>query len=76
MWWKFMFPDIPERLQKEIEQLALSSVLIRVIAQPERRFSVWFGGSILTSLSSFQKMWISKQEYDEEGPVAMCQKCL
>merc|ERR1711872_946747 len=29
--------------------------------------SVWIGGSILASLSTFQQMWISKQEYDESG---------
>merc|ERR1719411_1696201 len=35
---------------------------------PERKYSVWIGGSILASLSTFQQMWISKQEYDECGP--------
>jgi hypothetical protein len=30
--------------------------------------AVWIGGSILASLSTFQQMWISKQEYDESGP--------
>merc|ERR1712037_1022975 len=35
---------------------------------PERTYSVWIGGSILASLSTFQQMWISKQEYDESGP--------
>ena len=34
----------------------------------ERKYSVWIGGSILASLSTFQQMWISKQEYDESGP--------
>merc|ERR1711924_418629 len=28
----------------------------------------WIGGSILSSLSTFQQMWISKGEYDESGP--------
>merc|ERR1712090_65871 len=32
---------------------------------PERKYSVWIGGSILASLSTFQQMWITKQEYDE-----------
>ncbi|WP_438798750.1 hypothetical protein, partial [Salmonella sp. NW959] len=32
-----------------------------------RKYSVWIGGSILASLSTFQQMWISKQEYDESG---------
>merc|ERR1712048_141958 len=30
-----------------------------------KAYSVWIGGSILASLSTFQQMWISKQEYDE-----------
>merc|ERR1711972_1060499 len=37
------------------------------IAPPERKYSVWIGGSILSSLSTFQQMWITKQEYDECG---------
>ncbi|KAH8874150.1 Actin, cytoplasmic 1 [Schistosoma japonicum] len=41
---------------------------IKIVAPPERKYSVWIGGSILASLSTFQQMWISKQEYDESGP--------
>ena len=33
------------------------------------------GGSILSSLSTFQPMWISKQEYDESGPSIVHRKC-
>jgi actin len=36
---------------------------IKVVAPPERKFLVWIGGSILSSLSTFQTMWITKQEY-------------
>merc|ERR1719410_276569 len=42
---------------------------------PERKYSVWIGGSILASLSTFQQMWISKQEYDECGPAIVHRKC-
>ena len=42
---------------------------IKVVAPPERKYSVWIGGSILASLSTFQQMWIAKSEYDESGPV-------
>ena len=31
---------------------------IKIIAPPERKYSVWIGGSILASLSTFQQMWI------------------
>merc|ERR1712039_1094998 len=60
-----MYPGIADRMQKEITALAPSTIKIKIIAPPERKYSVWIGGSILASLSTFQQMWISKQEYDE-----------
>ncbi|KAI9313180.1 actin-domain-containing protein [Dichotomocladium elegans] len=55
-----MYPGIADRMQKEITALAPSSMKIKIIAPPERKYSVWIGGSILASLSTFQQMWISK----------------
>merc|ERR1712192_323970 len=52
-----------------------STIKIKIIAPPERKYSVWIGGSILVSLSTFQQMWISKQEYDECGPSIVHRKC-
>ncbi|KAI5278621.1 actin, partial [Ascosphaera aggregata] len=60
-----MYPGISDRMKKEITALAPSSMRVKIIAPPERKYSVWIGGSILASLSTFQQMWISKQEYDE-----------
>ncbi|KAK0768277.1 actin [Friedmanniomyces endolithicus] len=70
-----MYPGISDRMQKEITALAPSSMKVRIIAPPERKYSVWIGGSILASLSTFQQMWISKQEYDESGPSIVHRKC-
>ncbi|CAI2349285.1 unnamed protein product [Caenorhabditis sp. 36 PRJEB53466] len=70
-----MFPGIADRMQKEIQNLAPSTMKIKIIAPPERKYSVWIGGSILASLSTFQQMWISKQEYDESGPSIVHRKC-
>jgi len=70
-----MFPGIADRLQKEVSALAPPTMKIRIIAPPERKYSVWIGGSILASLSTFQQMWISKQEYDESGPSIVHRKC-
>jgi actin-related protein len=70
-----MYPGINDRMQKEITQLAPSSMKIKIVAPPERKYSVWIGGSILASLSTFQQMWISKQEYDESGPSIVHRKC-
>jgi len=70
-----MFEGIAERMQKEITALAPASIKIKIVAPPERKYSVWIGGSILSSLSTFQSMWISKQEYDESGPSIVHRKC-
>ncbi|KAL3996759.1 nuclear receptor co-repressor 2 [Sarotherodon galilaeus] len=70
-----MFPGIADRMQKEITSLAPVTMKIKIIAPPERKYSVWIGGSILASLSTFQQMWISKQEYDESGPSIVHRKC-
>ena len=70
-----MFPGIADRLQKELVNLAPSTMKVKIIAPPERKYSVWIGGSILSSLSTFQQMWISKEEYDESGPSIVHRKC-
>ncbi|URD97988.1 hypothetical protein MUK42_28281 [Musa troglodytarum] len=69
-----MFPGIADRMSKEITALAPSSMKIKVVAPPERKYSVWIGGSILASLSTFQQMWISKAEYEESGPAIVHRK--
>ena len=59
------YPGINTRLEKEMIQLAPPTMKIMVIAPPERKYSVWIGGSILASLSTFQNMWFTKEEYEE-----------
>lgn len=51
-----MFPGIADRMNKEITARAPSSMKVKVVAPPERKYSVWIGGSILASLSTFQQM--------------------
>merc|ERR1719500_519655 len=70
-----MYPGIADRMQKEITALAPNTMKIKIIAPPERKCSVWIGGSILASLSTFQSMWISKEEYDESGASIVHRKC-
>eukprot|EP00483_Globobulimina_turgida_P002290 UN02292 len=70
-----MYQGIAERVQKEIKLVAPDSMKIKIIAPPERKYSVWIGGSILSSLSTFEEMWITKDEYDESGPSIVHRKC-
>ncbi|XP_051786793.1 actin-like isoform X4 [Erpetoichthys calabaricus] len=70
-----MYPGISERMHKDITALAPSSIKVKIIAPPERKYSVWIGGSILASLTTFQRMWITKHEYNECGPSIVHHKC-
>jgi len=80
-----MFPNMPERLQAEIQGLVPEATKVKVIAPPERMISVWIGGSILASLSTFSKMWINRESnpdaqppvvgYEEVGPRIVHQMC-
>ena len=68
-----MFHGLADRMQKEITALAPSSMKIKIVTPPERKHTTWIGGSTLASLSTFQQMCISKQEYDEHGSCRMYQ---
>jgi actin-related protein len=70
-----MFEGLSDRLQAEIQTKAPSTVTVEVEASEERKYSVWVGGSILSSLSTFQNMWITREEYDEAGPAIVHKKC-
>ena len=65
-----MFPGFQQRMQKELAALAAPTVRIAVVAPPERKYSVWIGASILSSLSRFRHAWMTKAEYNESGPQA------
>ncbi|CAF4427225.1 unnamed protein product, partial [Rotaria magnacalcarata] len=62
---------LENRLKKEIRKLVSPETKIRIISASEQDIAVWLGGSILSSLSTFQKMWTTKQEYNDFGPSIM-----
>ncbi|MHA1592054.1 MAG: actin, cytoplasmic 2 [Candidatus Heimdallarchaeaceae archaeon] len=66
-----MFPGLKERLHKELTELVPETMEVKIIAPPERRYSVWIGGSILSSLKTFAKLWVTKKEYKEIGVTAV-----
>ncbi len=70
-----MFEGIAERLEKEISALAPAKMKVKINAPQERKFSVWIGGSILSSLSTFATMWITKEDFDESGASIVHRKC-
>ena len=69
----------PERLNRDLLMRISSSIKLKLISAnecAERRFGAWIGGSILASNGTFQKMWISSQDYQESGKSLVEKKCL
>jgi len=62
-----MFNLFGDRLLSELRKLAPKDIKIRISAPPERMFTTFIGGSILASLATFKKMWVSKEEFEDEG---------
>ena len=66
-----MFEGIAKRVQHELEKL----VECQVKAPPERKYSVWNGGSTMIAMSTFKDKWVSKEAYDEYGATIVHYKC-
>ena len=71
---RLILAGFPERMQKELASV-LPRVRVKVVAPPERKYSAWIGGSIISSLTLFQNMWMTKEEYYEHGPALIHRKC-
>ncbi|XP_054762987.2 uncharacterized protein LOC129269505 [Lytechinus pictus] len=70
-----MFEGMGTRLGKEMQRLAPTDVPVNIIETEDRKNSVWMGGSVLSSLSTFCNMWITKEEYNESGAGIVHRKC-
>jgi len=72
-----LFPNLEQRLSLELTTVVPSSYKCRVIASRnsvERSCAAWIGASVLTSLGSFQQLWLSRTEYEEYGATLAVQR--
>jgi actin-like protein 6A len=72
-----LFPNLETRLSQELSHSLPSFVKPKVVASRfsvERSCAAWIGGSILTSLGSFQQLWLSRAEYEEYGVTLAIQR--
>ena len=66
------------RIQSKVSELSPSNVKLKLVTFPfpsERKFAPWIGGSIVSSLSSFQSFWVGMQEWQEHGSSILDRKC-
>ena len=62
-----LLPGLSDRLTREMTRLTPSSVRLKVHNIPWRKYLVWAGGSIFSSISSYKAAFVTKQEYEEHG---------
>ncbi len=62
------------RPSSQVRRRAPKDIKIRISAPPERKYSTWIGGSILAALGTFKRMWVSSEEWREEGALAIHRK--
>eukprot|EP00915_Cephaloidophora_sp_WS-2016_P004263 GHVH01005745.1.p1 GENE.GHVH01005745.1~~GHVH01005745.1.p1 ORF type:complete len:389 (+),score=61.71 GHVH01005745.1:139-1305(+) len=64
------------RFDLSLIELVPSAIEVKTFTPKREKVvdSVWHGGSILASLSSFEDMWILQEEYDELGPTIISRK--
>jgi len=62
-----MLPGLAPRLKSELSSLlpAELSRQVEVCVDSQRRYAAWIGGSMFASLSTFDQVAISKQEYED-----------
>ena len=63
-----LFDGFPERLRKELVEVAPKTREVKVIAGPGRKYAAWIGGSVIAEVSWGPSKWISKSDYEEYGP--------
>ena len=71
-----LLKNFPEKLRMELsDNKDMGSFNLSFV--PERQFSSWIGGSIMSSLDNFQYMWVTKEEFDEKGKtlISIDSKC-
>lgn len=71
-----LYPGLPDRLEYEVNEKCPQKGSAKIIASADRYYCVWSGGSTLSSLSTFESQWITKDEYDENGAEIVHRKCV
>lgn len=64
-----MLRGFGNRLLREFEELTHRRSTIKIWAPPERKYTAWIGGSILSGLSTFQRIVVTKSQWQEDSSI-------
>ena len=69
------FPGFDKRLQTELSSLLPKGQEPRVRALANRELLSWVGGARLSNLSSFQRFWVTRADFQVTGYCYCCSCC-
>jgi actin-related protein len=61
-----LYGNLMKQVEYKVNEFAPPNAKVKTVATctpAERKYTEWIGGSIVTSLSSFQSYWIGEQEW-------------
>ena len=81
-----MFKGFQERLHKDVFALAPPGIhnkvaspngssKFKIICQPDIKDLPFIGASVQASLEVFQQMWMTREQYEENGPLCVHKIC-
>lgn len=72
-----MMKSFCARLHKQIKQMfPKNNSKVTLLAPANRHISCWAGGSTICELNSFDKMWISKKQFEQEDGRILAINCM
>ena len=72
----FHTPGLPEAVVNQLNSMIPNLFRVRLEDIDYHQSLPWMGGSIVSSMSTFQSNWITKAQLDEHGPSIVLRKCL
>ena len=72
----FNSQGMPAKFNEYMHRLVPNNFKLRVEEVENYQNLAWMGGSIVSSLQTFQQNWITKPMLDEHGPSIILRKCL
>ena len=72
-----MMKSFCNRLHKSIQNLMpKNNNKVTLMAPANRQFSCWIGGSTISELRAFDRMWISKKDYESDDGRILSLNCM
>ena len=71
-----LFRGMEEKMKNNLAKLAPKHIEIKIRMNSDPQLSCWNGGNVITSLSSFKKMLVTINDWNEQGKKIIHSKCI